>query len=647
MFRVDCVVYERFRDGLLSRLHSSGLAQVDFVDEDFLAENSLFRPASYGIEQLSELLSKSKELIELLSRYSEQQVGFLDSTLGVDRTPKTSVKEMGLQELFDSSAAFLNPRLQEFKSCEERTAFLRSRQKDITSKLSVYRPLVNLKHPLDFFGLSERLYVVVGFLPTENMPQLEESLRTELGGLYFTSKFDEKDGLAFITAASLASLSQSLDKALALNRFTPMDVEREGFVAERIRELSAQLEAVDKEISEKEAQMSDFAFRNYSQALVTQELLEIGKQKQDVCVNLASTGRTLLIRMWVPAKKFNELEELINFECEGLCIIDVQKNPADAPVLFDNPKIFQPFEMLTRMFSMPTYNQVDPTALLAPTFVLFFGFMFADVVYGILLIGIAYLLHRKYGEFSRSLSDFSLMLCWFGVSSMIFGVITGSYLGDFLGAYLLGNESGSQSVALWLDPMFNGNIMVYIGLAIVVGLVHTTLGYAFGGLDAVRRRDYKNAFLNYFTMVLLPIGLVSYALWNSTLGLIVSIVCLILVLFSSGVISFYLKVSGLLGNSVSYARLLALMAASSGISMTINFLTALSLSIPYAGFLIAPLIFIGGHVINLGLNVLGSFVHTLRLHYVEFFGTFYEGGGVEFVPFMEARKYSIVQKEVK
>jgi len=296
---------------------------------------------------------------------------------------------------------------------------------------------------------------------------------------------------------------------------------------------------------------------------------------------------------------------------------------------------------------MPQYNQLDPTILFAPTFILFFGLMFSDAFYGIIVLLIAHLLYKNYRAYSAALSDLSRVLMWFGFSSIFFGLLTGSFLGDFLGKYLLGRPEGSQAIALWMDPMYGSNIMLFIEFALVVGLLHTLLGYFFGTVDALKRGEYKNAILNYATMITFPFGLIAYFALGARAGLLVAGASLLLLFVGAGLMSFYIKVSGMLGSVVSYARLLALMASSAGIAMTVNFLASLSLSIPHVGVIIAPLVFIFGHVINLALNMLGSFVHSLRLHYVEFFGTFYEGGGVEFAPFAEARKYSIVQKEVE
>ncbi|MCX6695195.1 MAG: V-type ATP synthase subunit I [Candidatus Altiarchaeota archaeon] len=648
MYRVDCIVYERFREQLVDRLHSDGIVQVECLGDEFLKGNSLVK-FRFGddFKRVSELISKSRELVSTLSPYGVEDAGFIEGALDIDCTPKTFVTRMSFADLVDSSGRFVESSLSEAKLHEEGISILASKVKAVEEDIVKYGLLTRLKHPIEHFGLSSMLYSVVGHLPKDMLGGLTDSLAREFGGLYFASRFDERDGQCFMVAVVPASYSQELNKVLSGNQFRIIDVSGSGTVAERLERLSAELNSVKERLSQERCAMQDLYKRCYLKALVTKEVLELQKQKCEVNINFALTGKTVLLRMWVPEGRYDALEEVIREESGDLYILDVDREPVDAPVLLENPRLFRPFEMFTRMFSMPNYNQIDPTVLIAPTFVLFFGMMFADVVYGVLLFALAYWLGRSYGQYSKSIRDFSRILTYFSFSTILFGFLTGSFFGDFLGTYVIGSEKGSQAVALWLDPLYNGNMMTYLVLVFSVGFAHVLLGYFSGGFDAVRRKQYKTALMDYASMILMPVSAVAYFLTGSTAFLAVCAVSLLAIFISSGVMGFYLKVSGVIGNVVSYARLLALMAAAGGISMTVNFMSSLMLSIPYAGVVIAPVVFIGGHTINLALNILGSFVHTLRLHYVEFFGTFYEGGGVEFSPFAESRKYSkLIQKEV-
>ena len=649
MYSVDCIVHEGRRERVVSRLHSSGVAQIESVADDFVQGNSLVRlPPADGVFRVSKMMSSSRGLIGILSNYSTSVPGFIDSTLDVDRTPRTPVKPMDFQELSEYSESFLRQALSEVKACEAGLNSLRSKGKQLGEKIRRYAPLSKLPYPLEYFGLSSGLYTVVGALPVDGEGVFQERLRGAFFGFCFTMKFDEADDSSFFVVSVPSERREDLSGVLAFARFRVVEVEGSGTVAELLRTSSEELESVEKSIALEEAAMRSLYDKHYSMALVIMELLEIQKQKFEVASAFVSTGKTVLIRLWVPEKKFHALESIITEECEGLFTLEVDCDPRDAPVLLDNPGIVKPFEMFTRMFSTPVYNQIDPTILVAPAFTLFFGIMFADFAYGLMLMSLAYLLYKNYGPYSGTLKDFSLVLACFSFSSMFFGILSGGFLGDFLGKYVLGDERGSQAVALWLDPLYNGNIKTYIMLVFAIGFAHVLVGYLSGAFDAVRRGEYKRAFMDYVTMIVAPIGVVVYALNGSVVALSLSVLSLILVFVGSGLMGFYLKVSGIVGNVVSYARLVALMTSGGGIAMTVNFMASLVMSIPYVGIVLGPIVFILGHVINLGLNVLGSFVHGLRLQYVEFFGTFYEGGGVEFTPFVEARKYSkLIREEVR
>jgi V/A-type H+-transporting ATPase subunit I len=352
------------------------------------------------------------------------------------------------------------------------------------------------------------------------------------------------------------------------------------------------------------------------------------------------------MRLWTPAKKKRKVLALIEEETEGLCSIEVEENLTDAPILLENPPVIRSFEMLTKLFSPPKYREVDPTPFIAPTFALFFGLMLTDAVYGTVLALAAWQIAERYGRYSKSLKDVCVILMACGVSAVFWGILTGSILGDFLGKYVLGGV-GSQTVAVWLDPMYGKNAVTFLALVVTIGLAHLFTGYAIGLYYALKDGRTRDALLTYGSWFILAGGVAIIILAGSGklpentryAGYLISAVGVALSLMRSSFMAL-MEITGLVGNALSYARLLALALTTSGIAMTFNFLASNAVKVPYVGFLLAALVFIFGHVMNILINTLGGFVHSLRLHYLEFFGTFYQGGGREFTPFTEERKYT-------
>ncbi|MDD5112088.1 MAG: V-type ATP synthase subunit I [Candidatus Altiarchaeota archaeon] len=643
---MDCLVAKDSADALVFRLHAEGLTQLGFIDDDFLVQSSISRDIPpQRLSAISLLAGRVKKSADSLAPYGAGDGDALAGLLEIDVEPKIPVLRMTFAEVERYANDALVP-------VEAHIGAYHARLREIDTESHEKRSLSEKLLPLKGAGLSgiqfgESAYLttVLGTVPAEGYGQLEANLSKASGGCFLLLKAAGSDDIVHVVVSVLRRDSDALDEALRRSRFTRIAVDVESGFDDALLEAEQSLERLAAEKSGIETSLGKLNAEHYRKLLAVLELLEFERQRCEAFRSFGATERLRLLRLWVPLKDSSRVEGIIRGQTNGRYAVNSVVDAEGSPVLLSNPKWLRPFEPLTKMFSTPNYGQVDPTALLAPTFILFFGMMFSDVVYGILLIAAAYYLYKKYAAKSDSAKGMSVVLSYFGLSAIFFGLLTGSFLGDFVGKYVLGSENGSQAIALWLDPLYNGNMLVYIPLVFAIGFVHIFIGYLVGALDSIRRRQYRTAIVDYISLMLLPLGLGAYAFKGMGAGLLVSLASLILVFMGSGIMGLYLKVSGMLGSVVSYARLLALMASSSGISMTVNFMTSISLSAPYIGIPLAAAVFVGGHIINIALNMIGAFVHTLRLHYVEFFGTFYEGGGTAFEPFREERKYSLLIKQ--
>ena len=515
---------------------------------------------------------------------------------------------------------------------------------DLIEKYGLFK---GLEIRLEDIGESAYLYKTASTVKENNIDSLKERLSKSFEDEYMLILGDEvhKGILAIITV--MKERKEDLNTFLREFGIDQIQVTGEGYVLEILKGMEDDLKRLRHDVEESKKGLEGNFQNHYKRMLALEELLSLEKDRTEIFIRFGRTNKTTMLRLWVPQEKSKEAMELINKETGGACILNVDNDPEEAPILLRNPRNLRSFEMLTRLFAFPRYKEIDPTLFIIPTFCLFFGIMLTDAVYGLILIVAALLLRRKYGKVSPAALDMSTIFIGCGIAAIILGVLTGSYLGDFLGKYILGKSS--QEIAIWMDPMYNGNAMTFLLAVCIMGFLHIYAGHLIGAYDRIRNGMVKEAFqaniswyilffgllmaiLVYFNLYPLP----GFALWIGILLILASFV----LLYQFYGFLFFTNVIGVVGNTLSYARLLAMALTTAGIAMSFNFLATMALSVPWVGIPMAIVVFISGHVINILINSLGAFIHALRLHYVEHFGAYYVGGGKQFQPFREERRYS-------
>jgi V/A-type H+-transporting ATPase subunit I len=397
-----------------------------------------------------------------------------------------------------------------------------------------------------------------------------------------------------------------------------------------------------KQISELEDQLQKLSQEELTNSYALTEQLENEQMRLKAADYLKRTEKSALMRFWAPLRDLERLKKEVADVTSERCSFKVLHNPVDAPVLQDNPEILRPFESFTRLFSTPKYGRVDPTILTAPTLVLFFGFMLSDAIYGLILVLIASYLKRKYAKVLK-VSDFMKVIQWCGAATIIFGIVSGGFFGDFLSRYIFGLDN-AQALApfVLIDPLYKSNAITLLIIAVAVGFAHTVAGNIIGFVDNLQSRKPRDAITQNLSWLLILAGAFLALFSDPVLASTPATLGLILLLLGAGPISL-MDLPGLLGRIMSYSRLLALNLTTPGMGLAFNFLASMLWGIPIVGPILAGIAFIISHTIILLLNALGSFVHSLRLHYVEYYGTFYGGGGLAYTPFAQKCKYTKIR----
>ena len=316
----------------------------------------------------------------------------------------------------------------------------------------------------------------------------------------------------------------------------------------------------------------------------------------------------------------------------------------DAPVLVKDNRIVTPFQSITNMYSVPNKNELDPNPIMAIFYILFFGLMLSDVGYGLLLtIGCLFLISKK--KYAKNEGKLVKLLTYCGISSVAWGFFFGSFFGDLIPLKGI------------LNPL--KDVMPLMGLALLLGIVHIYTGMFMKAVQLIKEKKIFDAIcdvvfwyllLTGVFLLVIPIVAGDIGIW-SDVGKYLAIAGVIGVVLTGGRkekniikkctkgISSLYDITSYLSDVLSYSRLMALCLSTGVIAQVVNLLGGLVGPIP------AIIVGIIGHGFNLANSALGSYVHTSRLQYVEFFGKFYEGGGKEFAPFKYKNKYTKIKEE--
>ncbi len=378
----------------------------------------------------------------------------------------------------------------------------------------------------------------------------------------------------------------------------------------------------------------------------------IERDRRYAATELALTSATFQLEGWVPEDKLEPVEQAVRSVTDAYCFSS--RDPAEdevPPSYVENSKFATPFEQVTNMYSRPDPHGIDATPYMAPFYVLLFGMMLSDTGYGIVLaLACALLIRLK--KPTGAMGGFARVLFWGGISTMVWGVLVGTFFGmDFDTVF------GTNNVfPLIVDPMSEPIDMLI--LCFGLGVLHVLFGVALKMKLSFSRRDWQTAIFDNFSWILIVLGLIAYGASSAAasapallgkIGLAAAgCGALMILLFKgrakknpvlrtiSGLGELY-QVTSYLSDILSYARLFALGIATGVIASVFNDLCKMLMGSPILilkilGILVACVLLVALHAFNIAINTLGAFVHCARLQYVEFYGKFYETGGKAFRP---------------
>lgn len=417
---------------------------------------------------------------------------------------------------------------------------------------------------------------------------------------------------------------------------------------EEISAFSQEIEKLEERIRELSSYVDD-AETLYD--IEATELITV-KNKQ----KMVKTQNCAVLCGWISEDRTEKLAKALdNMDCAYG--VDDPEEGEEPPVLLRNNAFASNFEWVVGMYSYPKYGTFDPTFIMSIFYFFIFGLMFADVGYGLLLVLGGFLIPKLMGM-KDSMKRSFYMFGYCGISCVIMGVIFGGWFGDLPYAImenLCGLENAKEAVpffnGLWFNPL--DDPMLFLVVSLAIGAVHLVTGMAVKFVILCKEGHVFDAIFDIGSwwvifaglgMLFLPVP--SAAAWV-VLGIGVLMIVLthgrheknILMKFLKGLLGLY-DVTSYASDLLSYSRILALGLAAGVIGQVINLIATMT-GPSIAGYIMLVLVCLIGHVLNLAINVLGSFVHTSRLQYLEFFNKFFEDGGEQFKAEEPSEKYTI------
>ena len=371
---------------------------------------------------------------------------------------------------------------------------------------------------------------------------------------------------------------------------------------------------------------------------------------------LLGTDSVVVMEGWIPAENEKDLERVFEkYDCAWETCDPTEDEYPKVPVKLKNNKVTNALNMVTNMYSLPAYGSVDPNPLMAPFFILFYGLMMADVGYGLIMILAAVVAMAKIKPRGGTLS-FCQLLLYGGIATTVMGALTGGFFGDapYQIVHMIDPASTWAGMPSLFSPVRDSTTVLYG--AMVLGVIHLNTGMVVSFVQKARAGNIADGIFEEGPLWVILVGGVLAVLGIGNIaGIPVLLIAgVLMLLFGAGRHSkgfgkvtaafgcIYNTATGWFGDVLSYSRIMALMLAGGVVAQVFNTIAAMpaqNSGVNVFTVIAFVLIFLVGHALNFGLNLLGCFVHDLRLQCLEFFGKFYEDGGKPFAPLAIKTKY--------
>ena len=658
------------RKAILEELQSHGAMEVD---TSFVEDEELKHMDTLEARQIFDRNAKHAEkALEILKTFHPQEESAFSGLAG---------KELFEREIYEENLAKKDETLSKINSVVRIEKDIQDAELEIFRKQDqreMLAPWKDLDAPLStretrrtriFIGTIEGEHPEGEILKmiAEKYPELKAEVKT----------FSMDNDLTYLAVIILKEEENAASEALRSLGFAEPAVKCNDIPAREMKAIDDEIASLEKTIASLREEMKQYydcekEFKVYS------DYYRVRAQKYEVLATIPQSERTFFITGFVPQIKADSLKKVLTDRYNCLVELEDVKEEEQAPIALHNGALGGTMEGIVTSFGLPGKGEFDPSGVMALTFFFLFGLMLSDAAYGAIIAIACFAIIKKNPRMEEGKKKTFRMFMCCGLSTVFWGIMFGGYFGDLIPTIqevFMHQERGSQ--ALWFEPL--SNPMQLLIWCMLFGLIHLFMGLALKGYMCLKNGKIVDFICDVVFWFMLLVGLVFQLLSTEMFagiagrtfefsagfmtvmkGLaIVGAIGIVLMTdretknpflrIGKGLDGLY-GITGWLSDVLSYSRLLALGLATGVIGSVINQMGTMKMKengVSIGGVIGFVIIFVLGHVFNLAINLLGAYVHTCRLEYVEFFGKFYQGGGREFNPFKENTKYIDVKEDIK
>ncbi len=634
MKKAAFIAHSENRECVLKRLQDIGAVEVVKTSLEELEASQ----APGTLIELEKKLGEVREALEVIRKYDETKSGIL--------TAKPAITKSGLKDM-DEKLEETDEAVEKIRQFTAELSALKTREHRLQNRIMQLEPYAKFDATLESIKENDYTVCLLGTIPADNIENYRALSSKYEQSAYFEDIERDKDYLS-VYVVMAKEVDEELTGELKYIGFAEaFTKELYGTPADLIFDLNNECESLNSEAAEYEEKAKKYVdYKLTLQAVEDYLLNEIARER---CIErLGATGSTFMLSGWVVQGTEEAVEKaVLEAAPEAYVTFEEPAEGDKVPTAVKNPGVVAPFEAVTDMYATTSQKAVDPNLLMSIFYFLIFGMMMADMAYGVMLMLGAFLMLKKKkptGMFRKVTTV--ILIC--GISTALWGVF-------------YGNLFGLELYKGVINPIDDAMTMLIICIAI--GVVHILVGLGIGAYQSIRRGKVWDALFDKVTWMLILIGAAVFAIGMvfegpfSTIALVLVGIGFATLLFTAGrkkksvvgkviggVASLY-DVTGYVSDILSYCRIFGMGLATTVIAMVFNTIATLLFG-GVVGYIAGAIVLTIGHVFNLAINTLGSFVHTARLQYIEFFSKFYEDGGHAFAPLgLRTKNYRIEEQK--